>query len=670
MIKIDDLSFRYEDEEDENKFAVSHVSLHVQKGEFVCILGQNGSGKSTLSKLINGLFTPTSGRIVVDGMDTSDQEKIWDIRRTAGMVFQNPDNQMVATIVEEDVAFGPENLGIEPTEIRQRVDDALKMVGMYEHRLRSPEHLSGGQKQRVAIAGVLAMNPKCIIFDESTAMLDPSGRREVLSVIKKLNQQGMTVLLITHHMDEAVMADRVIVMGGGGVVMRGTPYEIFDRQEEIVRLGLDIPYSVYASKQLAQKGFSVPLSLYPEEIVQNIRTMLSLREWQKGEGVERGSAKEESLEQGLPEQRRGEEHPVVENQGKERQAMTFEKSSDDQVVKRNIVLPVGNDWSDGDDDLSHTADDKLNEVVDVPTVAVELDAVSHIYDKDSPTEYPALVDVTNRIQKGELIGLIGHTGSGKSTLIQHINGLLSPTSGRIVVSNLDITDYRVSSKPSRKELIQHKKNLLEIRKHVGLVFQYPEYQLFEETVVRDIMFGPLNLGVSEEEARRRAEESMGIVGLSLALCDKSPFELSGGQKRRVAIAGVLAMEPDVLILDEPTAGLDPAGRDEILGEIKKLHQDKNRTIIVVSHSMDDMASFAERLIVMNKGRIFADGTPRHVFKKGKSLEKIGLGVPEVTAVLGGLKNSGLGLDASILKWSDSVEELARAIRSHTGGVNC
>lgn len=242
MIKTNNLYFRYSDEKEEDKYALKNINLHINEGEFVVIIGHNGSGKSTLSKLFNGIFYPTSGKILIDGLDTSDEELIWEIRKRAGMVFQNPDNQLVATIVEEDVAFGPENLGLPPEMIRQRVDEALESVKMSEFKRKPPHHLSGGQKQRVAIAGILAMKPKCIIFDEPTAMLDPSGRKEVIQTIQNLNKvDKMTVVHVTHYMDEAVNADRIIVMDGGQVVLEGTPKEVFSQVETLQNLGLDVP---------------------------------------------------------------------------------------------------------------------------------------------------------------------------------------------------------------------------------------------------------------------------------------------------------------------------------------------------------------------------------------------------------------------------------------------
>ncbi|HBF1432014.1 TPA: energy-coupling factor transporter ATPase, partial [Clostridioides difficile] len=227
IVKVNNISFEYITDEAKLK-AIDDLSLDVKKGEFVAIIGHNGSGKSTLSKNLNAILMPTEGNILIDGMDTKEEERLWDIRQTAGMVFQNPDNQIVATIVEEDVAFGPENLGIEPKEIRRIVEESLKSVGMYDLRDRQPHLLSGGQKQRVAIAGIIAMRPKCIIFDEATAMLDPSGRKEVMKTIKRLNkEENITVIHITHFMEEAVEADRVVVMEKGKKILEGTPREVF-----------------------------------------------------------------------------------------------------------------------------------------------------------------------------------------------------------------------------------------------------------------------------------------------------------------------------------------------------------------------------------------------------------------------------------------------------------
>lgn len=261
MIKCMDVSFKYISNEegiDTEKYVLKNVNLEVKKGEFLVVLGHNGSGKSTIAKHMNALLLPSEGTVIVDGLDTSNKENLWDIRAKAGMVFQNPDNQLVATIVEEDVAFGPENLGIEPTEIRRRVDESLEKVGMSEYKKHAPHLLSGGQKQRVAIAGILAIKPDCIIFDEPTAMLDPSGRRDVLKTIKEINEvHGITVVLITHYMDEAAQANRIVVIDDGKVKMEGTPREIFSQVDKMKNIGLDVPQVTELAYELEKEGISI-----------------------------------------------------------------------------------------------------------------------------------------------------------------------------------------------------------------------------------------------------------------------------------------------------------------------------------------------------------------------------------------------------------------------------
>lgn len=267
FIRIENVSFDYSPEEieDPHDDVIKNISLTIEKGSFVTVIGHNGSGKSTFAKLLNGILVPTSGKIFVDGMDTSDENLIFDIRRRIGMVFQNPDNQIVATTVEEDVAFAPENLGVEPLEIRRRVDEALESVKMTEYKEHSPSQLSGGQKQRVAIAGIIAMQPECIIFDESTAMLDPRGRKEVLEAIERLKEKGMTVVLITHYMNEAIGADRVIVMNDGKIEMDGTPKEVFSNVEKLRAIELDVPQITDLGHRLRSAGIDIPEGLLTED---------------------------------------------------------------------------------------------------------------------------------------------------------------------------------------------------------------------------------------------------------------------------------------------------------------------------------------------------------------------------------------------------------------------
>lgn len=266
IIEIVDASFEYPDDDEKTTKVFEHLDFAVERGSFTAVLGHNGSGKSTMAKLINGLNHVQSGRVLVNGMDVSDENNEINVRKTVGMVFQNPDNQLVSTVVEEDVAFGPENLGVPPAEIRERVDEALKAVGMYEYRKHDSHRLSGGQKQRVAIAGMLAMKPECLVLDEPTAMLDPQGREEVMSTVCRLNkEQGMTVVLITHYMNEAALADRVAVMDEGRVLLDGTPQQVFSHVDELKSVGLDVPQTTELIHELNLSGFDLPDDILGEE---------------------------------------------------------------------------------------------------------------------------------------------------------------------------------------------------------------------------------------------------------------------------------------------------------------------------------------------------------------------------------------------------------------------
>ncbi|SCG84072.1 cobalt transporter ATP-binding subunit [Proteiniborus sp. DW1] len=282
-------------------------------------------------------------------------------------------------------------------------------------------------------------------------------------------------------------------------------------------------------------------------------------------------------------------------------------------------------------------------------MSIKIENLTFIYNENTPFESKALDNINLEINEGEFVGLIGHTGSGKSTLIQHLNGLIKPTSGKITIGDVDITSKGVSLKA--------------IRQKVGLVFQYPEHQLFEETVYKDIAFGPINLGLPQEEVDRRVKEAMELVGLDFeAVSERSPFELSGGQKRRVAIAGVLAMKPEVLVLDEPTAGLDPKGRDDILGQIQNLYEKNKMTIILVSHSMEDIARLVNKIIVMHKSKVAMVGSPREVFRRADELEGLGLGAPQITYFMKAFKNKGIDVKEDVLTVEEAREEILKYLR--------
>ncbi len=572
------ISFSYSESENKSaeskidkmeNLAVNNVDFEAVRGDFIAVLGHNGSGKSTFAKLLNGIFIPTFGKVFVDDMDSSDLKYLWDIRSKIGMVFQNPDNQIVATIVEEDVAFGVENIGLESDEIVKRVRKALFAVDMVQYAKKEPHLLSGGQKQRIAIAGILAMKPDCIVFDEATAMLDPVGRKKIIDIIINLNKkENVTVILITHFMEEALLADKVFVMEKGKVVLKGTPKDIFSDTAEIKRLGLDLPVGADIADKLRNFGFNVDKNIvYDDELVEYI------------------------LRSGLKD------------------------------IEYKKLLQYDEKYSQ----------DKIIEVKDI----------SFVYGEKSVFEKRALRNISFDIFKGEIAALIGHTGSGKSTLVQTLNGLIKPSDGVILYRKRNIWENNVDIK--------------NIRKKVGMVFQYPEQQLFEETVLKDVLFAPLNMGFSQGEANDMAVKALKMVGIDETLFEKSPFELSGGEKRRVAIAGVIAVRPEVLILDEPTAGLDPFGRNQILGDIKNMRDKYNMTIIIVSHSMEEVSLLADRIIVMSDGEILINGDCDEVFSNGKLLEKAGVSLPCVNTIFRKIIDRGVSVPLNIYTVDDAVE---------------
>lgn len=590
-LAYDYLRYGEEGEEPEVNRAIDHVDLDIQEGQFIAVLGHNGSGKSTLAKHINGLLVPSEGTLWVDHMDTSSQEDIWKIRQKAGMVFQNPDNQIIGTVVEEDVGFGPENLGVPTEDIWKRVDDSLEAVGMTAYRKHSPNKLSGGQKQRVAIAGVMAMKPKCIVLDEPTAMLDPNGRKEVLKAVRELNQkEGVTVILITHYMEEVVFADDVYVMDQGHLVMHGKPREIFSQVKQLKKYRLDVPQVTMLAYELRKNGLDIPKGILTIDELLGALQDPNLKVLDNWEQIE------------IPQ---------------------YRSAGSDMEWKTEEVRSAGGE------------------------TLLRLEHVYYTYSPGTAYEMHALKDINLEIPQGQFVGIIGHTGSGKSTLIQHFNGLVRPTQGKIYFEGQDIWAEQFP--------------LRGLRSKVGLVFQYPEHQLFETDVLTDVCFGPKNQNLTQEECEERAKEALTHVGLDESYYAKSPFELSGGQKRRVAIAGVLAMNPKVLILDEPTAGLDPQGRDEILDQIASLHKTRGITIILVSHSMEDIAKYVDRIIVMNHGVKEYDDAPKKVFSHYRELEKIGLAAPQITYIMHALAEKGLDVDVNATTVEEARVSIMEAI---------
>lgn len=580
IIKFENVHFSYPGEEKES---LCGIELEIRKGSFTAVLGRNGSGKSTLAKHMNGIFVPTEGRVLVNGLDTAIEENLLAIRRNVGMVFQNPDNQIVANVVEEDVAFAPENLGIEPAEIRRRVDEALKQVGMFEYREHAPHLLSGGQKQRIGIAGVIAMEPEIIVLDEPTAMLDPRGRREVISTVSGLcRDKGMTVVLITHHMDECIGADRLIIMDKGSITADGSPAEVFSQLEMLEGLGLSVPETARTIHELNALGAGIPFTaLTPEACAAAIKN-----------------------------------------------AMFPDTGSKEGVAgEGELPKPAGLEGADTEK-------------------GVCVKELRHVYSAGTPFEKTAIDNISISIPAGQTIGIIGHTGSGKSTFIQHLNALLKPTSGKVMFEGRDIN----ADKFSRRD----------IKFKVGLVFQYPEYQLFEETVYKDIAFGPGNMKLSAEEIDARVKEAAGFVGIDEEKFESSPLDHSGGQKRRIAIAGVIAMRPELLILDEPTAGLDPSGSKQILDNILEYKRKTGSTVIIVSHNMDDTARISDRIIVFNGGAIAADGTPEQIYSDPEALTGMSLDVPHSTELALELKRAGVPIEGPVFTHEGLMSAILKA----------
>ena len=565
MIRTDRIKHQYDVWKGDEKFkrtALNGVSLDVKRGDFIAILGANGSGKSTLAKHLNVLLLPDEGTVWIDGKDTGNEKYLWQIRTTVGMVFQNPDNQIIGTSVEEDVAFGPENRNMDPVTIQSKVTNSLAAVGLLSKRKTSPYRLSGGQKQRVAVAGVLASDSSCIVLDEPTAMLDPVSRKELMEVIIRLHKEGKTIILITHHTDEAAFADRVILMDKGSIVKEGTPSDIFADRELLRSIRMDIPSVTDLGFTLREKG------VIKESPVLDKEELIGLL--MKESGSIRAASTIAGPKTALPEKAAAGELPG------------------------EIILRAKD--------------------------------VEYTYSKGTANETKVLKGVSFDVHKGECIGLIGTSGAGKTTFLKHLNGLLKAEKGDVLFKGESI--YRKGFK------------LNELRKSVGLVFQSAENQLFCKTVLDDVKFGPLKMGMSEEEALAAAKASLKLVDIDEEYFDVSPQDLSGGQKRRVAIAGILAMEPEVLILDEPAAGLDPGMKEEIFSIIDDIRHKRGTAVIIVSHEMEDMVRYADRVMIISDGVIALEGTPKEVFSQVERVRELGADVPGVTDIMDELMKRG------------------------------
>ena len=585
MLEVNAVTFSYSAHgEQDAPPALREVSLHIDAGETVAIIGQNGSGKSTLAKLLAAILRPTSGTVKVDGLDTtSGGEDLWTIRQRVGIVFQNPDDQLVTNTVIDDIAFGPENLGLPRFEIEERVQEAMALLELQPYSHMMINELSVGQKQRVAIAGVLAMRPRYLLLDEPTAMISGHTARQLLESVRHLSEErGISVIHITHFMREVTAFKRVVVMDAGRILMDGTPAEVFARAGELRTVGLDVPMVTNLGQRLRTQGWTE----LPEVVL--------------------------STDQ-------------LKNDGR------LQKSTENIVGPRFIEGPhLAGTLSGGQVTRPSPVDTRFTAVDAGPAFdspsgepitkpRFELRDVHHTYMRGTPFAVKALNGLSLSIPEGLTTALVGPTKAGKSTVVDVLAGLTKPAPGTVFFEGSDV------SAPSF--------DIERIRSAVGVVFQSPEAQIFEDTVGKDVSFGPRRKKVPLAESRRLVQESLEAVGLPYEdFRSRYTYTLSGGEKRRVAIAGMLALQPKVIVFDEPTAGLDPRGRRELLELIVKVQQRQGLTIVYTSSSLEDVVGLADIILVLDQGRLAFSGTPREILAHASELAALDIALPEAAQI--------------------------------------
>ena len=541
LINISNLHYRPASYPPDKPDILRGIDLEIDAGSFVAIIGENGSGKTTLLKHLNALLLPTQGRIHVDTLDTRIAENTRKLRSLVGMVFQNPADQIVSSTVEEDVAFGLENLNMPTAEIKQTVHDQLVQAGLENEAARPPHLLSGGQIQKLALAGVLARKPRIILFDEPTSMLDPVTRENFMERICELNRQGLTIVYVTHHMEEAVHADKVVVLAQGKVIFEDSPSKIFIKQQNLHEIGLEIPAVVRLANSFRKTGWDIP-----EDVL---------------------------------------------------------------LVKDLIeVLPA----YPGEKIGAHTSlnIDQLEEHL------ITAQNVHYTYLADTPLSKKALTGVDFDASEQQVHGIAGTNGSGKSTFLQHLNGILRPDTGSVRIGAYALEDPEISLK--------------EVIKQVGLVFQNPETQFFEVFVGDEIAYGAKQFEM--DNLRDRVRNAMSLVGLDFdAFKDRRLETLSGGEKRKVALASTLILDQDIFLFDEPTAGMDPRARDELLSLFERLNKE-GKTIIIASHRLEELALVSADLSIMQNGKVIKTGSSPLVLSDIESIHKGGL-LPPLTVVV-------------------------------------
>ncbi len=578
LISADNVSHSYEERGAAPVRALEGVTLSVDEGDYVAIVGANGSGKTTLALHLNALLRPSSGRVLVDGLDTARPDHAREIRRRVAMIFQSPLDQIVATVAEDDVAFGPENLGVPSAELPGLVQRSLERVGLWQERLRPPHLLSAGEQQRLAIAGALAMSPRCLVLDEATSMLDPAGSAALLDLLDELNREGMAVVTVTHRMDEAARARRVVVLSGGRLVDEGPPQRVLGSRD-LERWGLEQTFYARLAEALRE--------LCPR-----------LGPAAAGVGLAKAVA-----------------------------------ACARRAVARAPAPPAAPE-NGGD--------------------TVDIRGLRYVYLRGTPLEHTALSGVDFTLGGDGSGVLIGATGSGKSTVLQHLNGLLRPHAGSVRVLGED------TASPDT--------DLTRLRRRVGLVFQRPEQQIFERYAGDEVAFGPRQAGLKGPQLRERVRWAMERVGLDFeAFKDRPAHALSGGERRRVGLAGVLALQPALLALDEPTSGLDPVGRRRILGLLAELRAAGTR-LVLATHGMEEAVELGDRLLVLDHGRSVLSGDAARVFGERERLAAWGLVVPKTLAFVDELREQGLELPtAQSGRWADLLAALADVLRGGDGG---
>ncbi|GAC1643768.1 MAG: hypothetical protein NVS4B12_08330 [Ktedonobacteraceae bacterium] len=634
MLEVRNVTFNYSGEHDAPP-ALQDVNLHVHEGETIAIIGHNGSGKSTLAKLLAAILQPTSGSISIDGLDTTASgEDLWTIRQRVGIVFQNPDDQLVASTVIDDIAFGPENIGLPRFEIQERVQEAIALLGLEAYAQMAINELSVGQKQRVAVAGVLAMRPRYLVLDEPTTMISGQTARHLLETVQRLaRERGITLMHITHYMHEVTNFDRVIVMDAGRVVMDGTPAAVFAHRAALQAIGLDVPMVTHLGQELSTLGWS-----------EHQGDMTGTSPVTASQGVFLSA---EHLRDALLEIQQG--HPQGDASSNATKPYRAVGSVTQQGHPQGDAPPIHEPashtvWLYGRDIPLRLP---LSAIPMNISAAFELRDVSYIYLRNTPLAQEALHGLSLAIPKGQTTAVIGATNAGKSTVVDLLACLIKPATGHVLFEGENTADTAFK--------------IERIRSHVGVVFQSPEAQIFEETVGKDVSFGLRRKHTPLAESRRLVQESLEGVGLPYEdFRSRYTYALSGGQKRRVAIAGVLAMQPQAMILDEPMAGLDPRGRRELLSLIAKLKQQRtDLTIVYASSSLEDVIDIADFIYVLDQGRLVFSGVPREILTHANMLQELDITLPEAARIALTLQATFPTIRTNMLNLAELEEEMRR-----------